>query len=317
MGRRWSREGMSLLLLGTLVAPAACGKAVDGSGGAEADATTDDGGDDDAGDDASDDGGDADAAADGDASTPDTRGLVRVFARNYTDSGDNLILSSTVTAAFGSYEDEDCAVELAGTDCQVLACTGRDRQRPAPHAGAITIEALDDFVLMPGSDGAYDPLDVDTVVFSDGAMLSVLAAGDDVPAFALMDMVAPYPIGFQDGVPTSAGPIKLSAAADYALFWGGIEATDTVSITLAGPRDGDAVRRLVTCSLGAGAGGVTIDSEKLQMLPVGEIQFEARTLRSETIEAGDYTITVSAEVVARLGDDATGDWAAGTVLLGD
>ncbi|HKE18640.1 MAG TPA: hypothetical protein VKB80_27375 [Kofleriaceae bacterium] len=302
-----------LALLALFIGPAACGKAVED--GDAADAAADDGGDVDAGDD---DGGDAGAdAATDDASPRDTRGLVRIFARNYTDAGDNLILSSTVTAGFGAYEDEDCAVELAGTECQVLACTERDPERPAPHAGAITVEALQEVVLMPGSDGAYAPREVDTVVFSDGGMLSVLAVGGDVPAFDVTDMVAPYPIGFQSGVPTSAGPVKLSAAADYALTWGGIEATDTVRIVLAGPRDGDGTRRLVSCSLGAGAGAVTIDSEKLQRLPVGDIAFEATTERSETIEAGDYTISVIAAVVARLGDDASGDWAAGTVLLGD
>ena len=100
------------------------------------------------------------------------------------------------------------------------------------------------------------------------------------------------------------------------LSWGGIAPTDTMRVSLAGPRDGDGVRKLIDCSFGAGLGDLTISSEALQLLPVGELQFESRVERSAMIEAGDYTITFTAGVVARTGDDATFDWAAGTVLLG-
>jgi hypothetical protein len=303
-----------LMLCVAVVAAAGCGKAV-GAGDDAADDGGDDPGEDDAGDDGTDDGG-VDAGGDGADASPldENKGLVHVFARNYTRGGD-IVLESTITARFGAYETEVCSVVLAGSQCRVLDCDGRDAPSPSPDAGNITIEGLQDAALMPDGDGAYAPVELPAVILSEGGPVSALSTGGEVPAFDIIDLTGPYSIGFQSGVPTSAGSISISASEDYTLFWGGIVQTETVKISLSGARGGNGVRRLLVCNLLAGAGEVTFSSEALALLPQGELAFEARTETSATAMAGDHEITLTAAAVARLGDDAAGDWASGTVML--
>jgi hypothetical protein len=287
-----------------LAALAACGKAVDNR-----DRTPDAGGDDG--------GDDGDGTVDGgeqDASPLDKTGRIVVFARNYTQDG-SPVLSSTATARFGAVEPEDCQVDLAGTECRVLACRPREPAGPLPSAGNITLEGLDAYALEPANEGVYPPLDVQGVIFSDGGMLSALATGGEVPEFEIRDLVAPYSIGFQ-GAPSSDAPTPVSAGADYQLSWGGISASDDVRIEIAAPPGGDGVRMRIVCGLKAGQGGVIIPSEALLRLPLGEVLFEARVETSRTVTAGDHEVTLTAVVVARVGDDATFDWARGTIVLG-
>jgi hypothetical protein len=306
-----------LVLMLCVAAAAGCGKAV-GAGDDAADDGSDDPGEDasdDAGDDATDDGG-VDAGGDGADASPldENKGLIHVFARNYTRGGDS-VLESTITARFGAYETEVCSVVLAGSQCRVLDCEERDPVSPSPDAGNITIEGLQDAALMPDGDGAYAPVELPAVILSEGGTVSALSTGGEVPAFDIIDLTGPYSIGFQGGVPTSAGSISISASEDYTLFWGGIEQTDTVKISLSGARGGNGVRRLLDCNLLAGTGELTFSSEALALLPQGDLAFEAHTETSATATAGDHEITLTAAAVARLGDDAAGDWASGTVML--
>lgn len=303
-GLLWQWLGGAVLVAG--IALPACGKVES----ADVDATSDDGGDDD--------GGNPDAAGDEPDAAPGAAvGQIHIFSRNYTNELGVLILNSSATAAFGDSATEDCTVLLPGTECRVLECTAREPPTPRPAAGAIVIEGVnaEQAVLMPGEDGVYAQVDTNTVVLSDGGPVSALAAGGDIPAFEIADLIAPYSIGFQGGVPTSAGPVKVTASADYELFWGGIEPTDRVRISLAGPRS-EGVRRLVDCDLAAGNGRVTFSSAALSLLPQGEIAFEARVETTTVETAGDYEVTFTAAVVARNGDDAGANWAEGRILLG-
>lgn len=301
--------GMSSWMRGVVVAgcaAAACGKVEHRSGAP--DAAGDDGGDDD-GDGTLDGGGGEDAGP-----ALDKTGLVYVFAQNYTQDG-SLVLTSTATARFGAVETEDCEVELAGSECRVLACRPRAPVSPLPAAGNITIEGLDSYALEPSNDGSYPVESVEGVIFSDGSSVSALATGGEVPEFAIEELVAPYSIGFQ-GAPSSDAPTPLSASADYELVWGGIAASDQVRIDIAAPPGGDGVRRRIACALLAGNGALVIPSEALARLPLGELLFEARVETSRSITAGDYEVTLTAAVVARVGDDATFDWARGAIVLG-
>ena len=301
-----------LVLVVCVAAAAGCGKAV-----SEGDDTADDGDDggDDTGDDTGDDGG-PDAGDDPDAAGTDGGpGLIHVFARNYTRN-EQLVLESTITAQFGGVETETCTILLAGSQCRVLECDQRESSTPRPDAGNITIEGLQDAALMPDRDGVYPPLELDAVILSEGGQVSALSTGGEVPAFEIIDLEAPFSIGFQGGVPTGAGPITLSAGADYQIFWAGIRASDTVKISLTGPRDPDGVRRFIDCTLQAGNGEVTMSSEALELLPQGDLQFEAHTETSTTITAGSHEVTLTAAAVARLGDDASADYASGLVMLG-
>jgi len=314
----WMSSWFLRVLLVACCAGTGCGKAVDPTPATPDGGSGDDGSDDDGGGDGgADDGADDDDGADVDAAVAsDTRGRIEVFTRNYTDiNGDNP-LDSTVTAQFGSYETEDCVEELAGSDCQVVRCTDREPPSPAPQAGNITIEGVQQAVIMPGDDGFYAPLKVDQTLLSDGGNLSVFGVGGEVPEFSILDLTVPYSLGFGGDVPTSAGPIELSASADYNLFWNGISATDTMIIKMTGPADGDGVTTRIECSVTAGVGAVTITADALGLLPQGEVQFESLTRTSTRGSADDYDIELIATVVSRLGDDAAGDWAAGTVLLG-
>ncbi len=299
---------------------AACGKAV--SSGGDPDAGGDDGGDgsdgaddDDGGDDIvgdDDDGTEADAA-------PAGAGLIVASSSTFTDPKGNLRESSFARAFFGDYETESCEVEVEDPECRVLACTPRTAAAPFPEAGLIVIQidTIDTATLTPAKGGAYNAYGAAETMFQDGAEISVFAAGDDVPAFDV-DLTAPFSIGFQGAVPTGSTPIAISAAAGHDMTWGGIEPNDTVHVTLSALPDGDNVRRVVNCSLAAGVGRLFFSPEVLSAMPQGDLAFEARVEQSDTVPAGDYEVTFTASVVARVGgDDETADAASGTMVLGE
>jgi hypothetical protein len=282
---------------------AACGGATDNTPGS-ADAASDDGGDE---VDAGDDGG-------ADASPERSTGEVYVFARNYTNNEGTLILSSTASAVFGDYKTEDCVVALAGANCQVLDCTSRD-PGPPQSAGTILVEGnLQETTLVPGSAG-YAQVDLGELIFSDGNAVSVSAPGDEVPNFSVT-ADCPYHIGFTGGVPTSAGPVKITASQDWQLFWSSFEQDDVVRIDVVGPRDNGGLRRRIDCSVPASDNQVTLTSTALGMMPLGEVVFEARVEQSLPIEVGEYDVTIKTAVVMRAGDSPEFNWASGSVLLG-
>jgi len=309
-----------LMLTICVALAAACGKAVDSAGDADAAPGGDDGSDG-ADDDGSDDGGDDGAGDDGaeaDAAPPGA-GLIIASSTSFTDETGTLRESSFARAFFGDHETESCVVEVEDPECRVLACTPRSPTKPFPDAGLIVIQGdtIDQVGLTPAVNGAYDAYGADAPLFEDGAEFSVFAAGADVPAFDV-DLTAPFSIGFQGAVPTGSTQIAISAAAGHDMTWGGIEPNDTVHVTLSALPDGDNVRRVVDCSLAAGVGRLFFSSKVLSAMPQGNLDFEARVETSDTDLAGDYQVTFTASVVARVGgDDQTADAARGTMVLGE
>ncbi len=309
------------VLLFALLAGVGCGKAVDSTPGS-VDAGGDDGDDigDDVGDDVDEIDGSPDDGDESDAAVADPLvGRIVVFTRNYTDelNGANP-LDSTVTAAFGDFETESCTEELVEEYCRVLACTAREPAVMPPDAGDISIQGVQSTLVSPQASGVYEDLVVDQTLLSDGGTLSVFAEGSEVEAFTIEDMTVPYSTGFQPGTaPTRSSPVQVSASDGWSLSWGGIEASDTFRITLSatGPDETDRTWR-IECSLDAGFGEITISPDALNLLPQGELGFEAVTERLAKGKAGDYVIDLIARVVTRVGDDAKADWARGAVILG-
>ncbi len=316
-----SRLLRGLMLTCCVALAAACGKAVDSSGDPDAaaddgadgsDGTSDDGSDDSGDDVTGDDGAEADAA-------PPGKGLLIASSTSFTDETGTLRESSFARAFFGDHETESCVVELEEPECRVLACTPRTATTPFPEAGLIVIQVdtIDQATLTPAKNGAYNAYGAAAPLLQDGADLAVFAAGADVPAFDV-DLTAPFSIGFQGAVPTGSTPIAISAAAGHDMTWGGIEPNDTVHVTLSALPDGDNVRRVVDCSLAAGVGRLFFSSKVLSVMPQGNLDFEARVEQSDTVPAGDYQVTFTASVVARVGgDDQTADAARGTMVLGE
>lgn len=310
------RGVLSLALLAGL----GCGKAVDSTPGT-VDAGSDDG--DDVGDDTDDDPGGIDASSD-DGDEPDAAndpllGRIVVFTRNYTDElgGDNP-LDSTVSAAFGDFETESCSEELVEEFCRVLACSPRTPSATLPDAGDISIQGVQDTLISPQRSGVYEDLFVDQTLLSDGGTLSVFASGGEIGEFSIEDLTVPYSAGFQPGTaPTAASSVSVSAGDGWSLQWGGIEASDTFRITLAATApDSGSITRRIECSLDAGFGGVEISPDALNLMPEGELAFEAVNERSTKAEVAGYTVDLVARVVNRVGDDASFDWARGAVDLG-
>jgi len=228
------------------------------------------------------------------------------------------VQSSFARAWFGNYQGEDCTTVLQEPECSVLDCTPVSGPAPYPEAGLIVIQVdtIDSATLTPAKNGVYNAYGASSVLFPDGAEVSVFAAGDDVPAFDI-DLVAPHSIGFLGGVPTSSTPIAISAAAGHDMTWGGVASTDTVHVTLSALPDSEQVRRRVDCSLAAGVGRLFLSSAVLSLMPPGDLDFEARVQTSGMAAAGDHEVTFTAQVVARTGDSAADDWARGTMTLGD
>jgi hypothetical protein len=312
-----SRCLQGVVLMACVALAAACGKAVQSGGDPDAGDDSDDGSDgsddDDLGDDiVGDDGTEADAA-------PSGAGLIIASSSTFTDAKGTLRESSTARAFFGDYQTESCEVELEDPECRVLACSPRTAAATFPEAGLIVIQVdtVDTATLTPAKGGAYNAYGADATMFPDGAEISVFAAGDDVPAFDV-DLTAPFSIGFQGAVPTGSTPIAISAAAGHDMTWGGIDPNDTVHVTLSALPDGDNVRRVVDCSLAAGVGRLFLSGKILSAMPQGDLDFEARVETSDTVPAGDYQVTFTASVVARVnGDDQTADAARGTMVLGE
>ncbi len=314
-----SRCLQAVVLMACVAQSAACGKAVQSggdpdAGGDDSDDSSDSADDaEDLGDDiVGDDGTEADAA-------PAGAGLIVASSSTFTDPDGTLRESSFARAFFGDYQTESCAVELEDPECRVLACSPTTAATSFPEAGLIVIQVntVDTATLTPAKGGAYNAYGADATMFPDGAELSVFAAGDDVPAFDV-DLTAPFSIGFQGAVPTGSTPIAISAAAGHDMTWGGIDPNDTVHVTLSALPDGDNVRRVVNCSLAAGVGRLFLSSKVLSAMPQGDLEFEARVERSDTVPAGDYQVTFTASVVARVGgDDQTADSARGIMVLGE
>jgi hypothetical protein len=308
------------LVILACVAPA-CGKAVDpGAGAEDTDAAPDDdGGDDGDGDDGDDDDGsgdDGDDGGGGDAGASG-KGFILASSTTYTSGGGDLEESSFARAFFGDYETESCVVELEEAECRVLACSPRQPTVPYPEAGLILIQVdgVDEAPMQPGKNGAYNAFGVAAQLFDDGAELTALAAGDDVPAFAI-PLTAPFSIGFQAGlVPTPENSIAVSASEGHDMTWGGISASDTVHVTLSALPDGDQVSRRIDCTLPAGVERLFLTPDALSLMPLGALDFEARVETTADAIAGDLEVTFTASVVARTGDSPADNAAIGTVML--
>jgi hypothetical protein len=300
----------------------ACGKAVDRGAGADAtdaapdddggdDGDVDDGGDDDgSGDDGDDDGGGSDAGATGE-------GFILASSTTYTSEGGDLEQSSFARAFFGDYRTESCKVEREEPECRVLSCTPRDPAVPNPEAGVVVIQvaSVDAAQMTPGKNGAYNAFGAAAQLFDDGAALTALAPGADVPAFEI-PLIAPFSIGFQpDLVPTPDNPISMSASEGHDMTWGGISASDTVHVTLSALPDEDQVSRRIDCTLPAGVARLFLTPDALSLMPLGALDFEARVETTATVTAGDYQVTFTASVVARTGDSPADNAATGTVML--
>jgi hypothetical protein len=294
---------------------AACGKAVESGGASAADAG---GGGDDDGSDGADDATEPDAGDDGsepDAAQPSTtRGLIRIFSANYVEGGGS-VQNASVEALFGDFETESCGLELADGACSVLSCTDRVPSAAPPDAGVIDVFVEAEVVakLEPAEDGTYARYErIDDELFDIGPSLRATAVGADVPAFEVTG-TAPAGIAFDGGVPTSAGAIDVSVGGAYGVRWAPGADSERIRVRMTSIA-GEGVQRLVlSCSAPASTGDLVVPPALLGLLPLGVHQFEARVVTEQTVQAGDFGVTLSAERPAL--DLPSGNWARGTVNL--
>ncbi len=294
---------------------AACGKAVESGGGSEADAGGD--GDDD-GSDGTDDGTEPDAGDDGsepDAAQPSTnKGLIRIFSANYVEGG-GPVQNASVEALFGDFETESCGLELADGACSVLSCTDRVPSAAPPDAGVIDVfvEAEEVAKLEPAEDGTYARYDrAGDDLFDIGPALRATAVGGDVPAFEVAG-TAPAGIAFDGGVPTSAGALDVSVGGAYGVRWAPGADGDRLRVRMTSIATEGVQRLVLSCSAPASTGDLVVAPGLLALLPLGAHELEARVVTEQTVQAGDFGITLSAEGPAL--DLASGNWARGTINL--
>jgi hypothetical protein len=291
---------------------AACGKAVESGGGSAADAGG--GGD----DDGVDDGDEPDAGDDGsepDAAQPSTtKGLIRIFSANYLEGG-VAVQNASVEALFGDFETESCGLELADGACSVLSCTDRVPSAAPPHAGVIDVLVEAEVVakLEPAEDGTYPRYDrTGDDLFDIGPTLRATAVGGDVPAFEITG-TAPAGIAFDGGVPTSAAAIDVSVGGAYGVRWAPGADGEVLRVRMTSIASEGAQRLVLRCSAPASTGDLVVSPGLLGLLPLGAHEYEARVVTEQTVQAGDFGVTLSAEGPAL--DLTSGNWARGTINL--
>jgi hypothetical protein len=301
------------VVLSAALSAAACGKAVESGDGSEVDAG--DGGDD---GDGADDGAEPDAGDDGSepdaAPPPTTRGLIRIFSATYVEGG-GTVQNASVEAQFGDFETESCGLELADGACSVLSCTDRVPPGAPPDAGVIDVfvETEEVAKLEPAEDGTYPPHErAGDDLFDIGPALRAAAAGGDVPAFEVTG-TAPAGIAFDGGVPTSTVVLDISVGGAYGVRWVPGADSERLRVRMTGTASEGAQRLVLSCSAPASAGDLVVAPELLGLLPLGAHQFEARVVTEQTVQAGDFGITLSAERPAL--DLTNGNWARGAVNL--
>jgi hypothetical protein len=184
---------------------------------------------------------------------------------------------------------ESCITLPAG-HCQIVTCT------PPPaepgllwrSAGTITVSGgVQPVVLMPGSDGVYAGTQADRPLWPGGALLTVTAAGAEVPPFSA-SVVTPAPLSVTAPPFGANAPLPVDRAHDFELAWsGGGQSTLEIRIV-------DAAKLSLVCEFPADDGRGVVPQSLLGRLAVGTATLVPAQTAAATARVTDWSVDISA-----------------------
>lgn len=223
----------------------------------------------------------------------------------------------SITTYDGPFPDQaalPCVVTTEGS-CSLSVCDFSD-QEPAPEgpgstskavsAGDVTITGLSEEVVLSSDDnGSYTAASGTSRYWEGGETVVVSAPGsDDVPEFSI-ELTAPSDVSITDPEITLGVPVGVSRAEPFEVAWS--EGDDgTISVSLIDGANDAELTRMITCTVPASAGGVTVDESLLEgFSDDGAISVSISAAAAATVE--DWSLSVS----------ASGTLASGTVAFTD
>jgi len=236
---------------------------------------------------------------------PSKSGVVGGASAVYVESGATRSQSSA-EAAFSTSADAPlsaCTKTETIADCATLACAiPEDAAGTIPSAGTITMRVGDHtVVLAPGADHAYPAWqDASAALWAGGELLSIEAAGAEVPPFS-GTLRAPLAINVRaPTLPPDGAAIPVAREAGIDVAWDPID-EGTVVLALTGASL-DGRRAVVSCAFDAHAGLGSVPAAALRTVQRGDGSLTLSTRSSQRVEVGDYGIQLQADTQARTAD---------------
>jgi hypothetical protein len=240
-----------------------------------------------------------------DASRRLQRGFVTALSGAIVD-----VQTSSVSAFFEDLPAGDPCTRRAEGPCTVVTCPGAmpvdggmaDAGLPAvaPNAGRIGVQ-VDmgaSVSIMPGADGRYMPLMMDSLLWTMGGQdVLFVAVGADVRTFA-HTLDAPSSLTISAPTFPMTGPIMIDRGSDLALAWSGSSAGMLVATASQTAADGDTVT--VRCEYAPTAGSGMIPAAALASLPVASDGSFALGVEASAIVVGTdpWVVNVTAATFA-------------------
>jgi hypothetical protein len=179
-----------------------------------------------------------------------------------------------------------CTMQTFGA-CTVSTCTG-SAATPAPQAGAITVSdgAKFNASLTPSTDGTYAVSGAPNILLPGGEMVTVNAAGGDIPAFSGA-IEQPLTLLVTSPTDASSGTFSWPRANDlnFSFDRGTVGVELEVQVAIAG--------KSLTCHFASQAGMATVPTAALSELPVG-VTLDVFTSATKRVQAGNYSVDLIA-----------------------
>jgi hypothetical protein len=206
-----------------------------------------------------------------------------------------------VAARFGpdAARYSECPAQRTIGACSVGQCSFAI-SASAPTAGEIVISGgSTEIAMSPDAGGSYALSDVPGTLFTGGESLTFVASGGEVPGFS-GTIVAPTPLELAEpqlpDSPTTA--VTLVRGAPLTVAWTGTS-SGVMRVQLARqPRD---VATTVTCRFDVAAGTGTVPADLIAQLPTGTGAIVFSQLSASDVTAGEWTVSIEAENIARSG----------------
>lgn len=248
------------------------------------------------------------ATAAPDMATPPKFGLLRIASTSF-QAGTATINGSAATAVFvdPAQQGAACQKQTQG-ECTLYYCEGASFT--SPHSGAITIAGgTQSVALNPRADGSYEPfVNTSANVFPSGQALSLMAAGQTVPAFTgnitPMGSGTPFALTMPDGSRANI-LFTVSKSQDYQVTWTPLAAGSKVAAELVQSPDSNRSLTL-ECIFDGARGNGTFPSTLLNRFQstngqLGVGAFLAGPATTTTVKQGAWEISVTAISGGRAG----------------
>jgi hypothetical protein len=183
------------------------------------------------------------------------------FSAGFYDSG-----STGATASCTTSDQGACTL----TDCTTTGSADAGTPQ-ASSAGSIVLGgALQALSLVPATDATYPAATGQSLLWNEGAQLSVQASGDTVPSFSTT-LNGVGVISLSSPVLTPGSPITVDRTSALSVAWSG-SATGEVGVSLSRSEQSSGTTHsvLVLCYFPASSAGASVPASVLGAIPAGD-----------------------------------------------